>query len=299
MTTLLSVGIWRAARRASVLAVGLAWAVGGCTAELGADGVAEIGDGFERLDTALAPVADASHLDSADGGPARCPPGMALIPAGAGVPADFCIDRYEAATATAAPDGSLRPHPFDQPVDGLTVWAVVPAVAAGQKPQAYISAVQARAACARSGKRLCTAAQWLHACRGPLDTLYPYGGTYQKGACNEGRPTNPVNDCFGPGSGVFTAEHMNSPCCVAQPNTVAVGGSFPLCQSGYGVFDLHGNLHEWVDETTAGGHGVFRGGFFVDAKINGAGCTYRTTAHLPSYHDYSNGFRCCADAKSS
>jgi hypothetical protein len=38
------------------------------------------------------------------------------------------------------------------------------------------------------------------------------------------------------------------------------------------------------------------GGFFVDAKLNGPGCTYRTTAHAKTYHDYSTGFRCCKDA---
>lgn len=297
MRTLLPVGSYGAVRAAFLLAGGLAGSLGGgalgCDAgpldaapELRRDGSGP-GDG----------PADASSPDLADEALGRCPSGMVLIPKGAGVASDFCIDRYEAATATLAPDGNLKLHPFDQPVDGLTVWAVVPAVAVGEKPQAYISAVQARAACEKSGKRLCSAPQWLHACRGALDTVYPYGNTYQKGFCNEGRATNPVNDCFGSGSGVFTSAHLNSPCCVAQPNTVAVGGTFARCQSSYGVFDLHGNLHEWVDETAASGHGVFRGGFFVDAKINGAGCTYRTTAHLPSYHDYSNGFRCCADAK--
>jgi formylglycine-generating enzyme required for sulfatase activity len=115
-----------------------------------------------------------------------------------------------------------------------------------------------------------------------------------KGACNEGRATNPVNDCFGPGSGVFTYANMNDPCCEDQPNTVAPGGSFARCVSEAGIYDLHGNLHEWIDATTGSGNGVFKGGFFVDAKLNGAGCLYRTTAHAKTYHDYSIGFRCCA-----
>ena len=57
------------------------------------------------------------------------------------------------------------------------------------------------------------------------------------------------------------------------------------------MHDLHGNLHEWIDDAS----GIFRGGFYVDASINGAGCSYRTTAHTFGYHDYSTGFRCCAD----
>ena len=46
-----------------------------------------------------------------------------------------------------------------------------------------------------------------------------------------------------------------------------------------------------------GTRGTFRGGYYQDTHRNGDGCTYRTTAHDVSYHDYSTGFRCCADAK--
>jgi sulfatase modifying factor 1 len=41
--------------------------------------------------------------------------------------------------------------------------------------------------------------------------------------------------------------------------------------------------------------GTFMGGYFVDAKLNGPGCEYLTTAHAKTYRDYSTGFRCCAD----
>ena len=238
---------------------------------------------------------EAPEIVRADLAGLSCPPLMALVP----VPSttrSVCIDRYEAGVERKKPDGSFEPWPFDRVVDGLTVRAVV---AAGRKPQAYISGTQAQAACKLAGKRLCSSDEWLAACQGPSRFTYPYGNTYQKGACNEGRATNPVNDCFGPGGGVFTSKNMNDPCCVNKPNTVAAGGAYSKCVSAYGVYDLHGNLHEWVDTTTAGGNGVFRGGFFVDAKINGAGCLYRTVAHAKSYHDYSNGFRCCADPKSS
>lgn len=227
--------------------------------------------------------------DLATSGTEPCPEQMALI---AGRDAAFCIDRYEAALVTASGSSTGKPWPFDRPPDGVEVSAVV---ARDKKPQGYISQAQAQKACQRAGKRLCKESEWEQACRGPGGSSYPYGDAYKKGACNEGRPRNPVNDCFGNGPGVFTYENMNDPCCVMWPDTVAPGGSFGGCQTPQGVFDLHGNLHEWVDALTPGGNGVFRGGFFVDAKLNGAGCSYRTTAHRPSYHDYSTGFRCCAD----
>jgi formylglycine-generating enzyme required for sulfatase activity len=85
--------------------------------------------------------------------------------------------------------------------------------------------------------------------------------------------------------------------------------------SQYGVFDLEGNLHEWVGDDANrallkkiripyGAHGmgprgsaVFVGGFFSSSGEHGQGCEYVTTHHAASYHDYSTGFRCCTDAR--
>ena len=254
-----------------------------------------------RADASATPGADLANGHSStpsDGGAAAsdlagapCAPLMALVAVGDG---GVCVDRYEAATVELADGGAATPHAYDHPVDGLTVAAVV---AAGIKPQGYISEVQAKAACALAQKRLCTLTEWLAACEGPDGNTYPYGNTYEAGACNEGRATNPVNDCFGAGSNVFTYDNMNSPCCEDQPMTVAAGGAFDKCVSYWGIYDMHGNLHEWISSATGAGNGIFKGGFFVDAKINGAGCHYETTAHAQSYHDYSTGFRCCADPK--
>ena len=52
-----------------------------------------------------------------------------------------------------------------------------------------------------------------------------------------------------------------------------------------------GNLDEW----TADPSGTFQGGYYLDTHLNGDGCEYRTMAHEAWYHDYSTGFRCCAD----
>lgn len=272
------------------LAIGLTIAAIGLTncARHGADHDGGGADGSGGGGSGGAPP-DLAAPDAATSGP--CLDGMALVSvAGAGT---VCVDRFEAATVVVAPDGGTAPHAYDQPVDGIAVTAVV---ADGIKPQGYISGAQAADACARSGKRLCTLAEWLAACQGPNGSTFPYGNSYMPGWCNEGRATNPVNDCFGSGN-VFTYANMNSSCCDDQPNTVAPGGSFSRCVSHDGIYDLHGNLHEWIDATTATGNGVFKGGFFVDAKLNGMGCNYATTAHAKSYHDYSTGFRCCASPR--
>jgi formylglycine-generating enzyme len=222
--------------------------------------------------------------------PGPCPDKMALVPLDGG---SACIDKYEGALVEIT-DGGEKPFPHFSTLMGKTVRAVP---ADGIEPQGYISQVEAQAACMRSGKRLCTLPEWMAACQGPMVTTYPYGNTYVQGRCNEGRATNPVNDCFGNGAGVFTYANMNDPCCDMQANGIAKGGAFAQCVSAYGVFDMHGNRHEWIDATAASGNGIFKGGFFVDAKLNFPGCNYRTIAHAKSYHDYSTGFRCCANPR--
>jgi hypothetical protein len=218
-----------------------------------------------------------------DGPAGPCPASMALVDD------TFCIDRYEAALEEQGPDGSWAPASPYLTVDSRTVRAVS---AAGLPPQGYVSGVEAAAACAASGKRLCSSDEWLAACRGPDELLFPYGAAHVDGACNDHYAGgHPVVDYFGTAEGVWDQAHMNDPGINQQPGTVAPGGSFAACVSVWGVFDLHGNLHEWV----ADADGTFRGGFYADAALNGPGCTYRTTAHDATYHDYSTGFRCCAD----
>ena len=48
---------------------------------------------------------------------------------------------------------------------------------------------------------------------------------------------------------------------------------FPRCVSPEGVYDMVGNLHEWVDEEPTDGHGRFRGGWYGDAENNGPGAS--------------------------
>jgi hypothetical protein len=225
---------------------------------------------------------EGDDVEPLDAPPDPCPVQMVLVEDA------FCIDRYEAALEERAPGGSwVSASPY-LTVGSRTVRAVP---AAGIPPQGYISGVEAAAACAASGKRLCTSAEWLAACRGPDERIYPYGDEYVAGACNDRYAgIHPVVDYFGTSEGVWDAAHMNDPGINQRPGTVAPGGAFAACVSVWGVFDLHGNLHEWV----ADAEGTFRGGFYADASRNGPGCTYVTTAHAATYHDYSTGFRCCA-----
>lgn len=233
----------------------------------------------------MPPDADPSVLDAAAvpidaAGP--CP--ALMIQVGA-----FCIDPYEGALEEHQDSSWVAASPFET-VGTRTVRAVP---AAGITPQAYLSGAEASRACVASGKRLCTSAEWLAACRGSMSSMFPYGPAHVDGACNDSYDGHPAIDFFGTSNGIWDTAHMNNPGINQQANTVAKGGAFAQCATPTGIFDLHGNLHEWVDDPT----GTFRGGFYADASLNGAGCTYATTAHAFTYHDYSTGFRCCADTK--
>lgn len=207
---------------------------------------------------------------------ANCPAGMVRV-------TDFCIDRYEASLVQM--DGTAW-SPYHKPT-GVRVRAVSLELAV---PQGYISQTDAAAACAEAGKRLCTDTEWLRACRGSNDFVYPYGNTREDGRCNDARARHPAIEYFGTSDNWIWSEIDNA--CINQiPNALALTGQHADCETESGAFDMMGNLHEW----TADPSGTFRGGFYTDTRINGEGCQYRTTAHSTGHWDYSTGFRCCAD----
>lgn len=205
-----------------------------------------------------------------------CPPNMAHVGAS-------CVDKYEASLVELRDDGTEAPWSAHEAPNGHRVRAVSrPNVA----PQAHVSMVEAKRACEASGKRLCRAAEWKQACKGPSATRYPYGDERVAGACVDTHRTSPMIQLY---AGERTGRTMNDPRANQLSNTVEPTGAAADCTNGFGVHDMVGNVHEWTDD------GSFRGGYYLDTKQNGEGCDYRTTAHAPRYYDYSTGFRCCAD----
>ena len=109
---------------------------------------------------------------------------------------------------------------------------------------------------------------------------------------------------------------FNSPRLNQEPGYLAKSGEHSECVTAEGLYDMVGNLHEWVstmvddefvenmenedvardDQPWHYGNGMFLGGFYSTDAQHGPGCYYTTIAHEPRYHDYSTGFRCCADA---
>jgi hypothetical protein len=219
---------------------------------------------------------------------ARCPADMALVDD------RVCVDRWEASLVERVPGGAERAWSPYLPIDGRET--LVRAVSrSGVIPQGYISGRQAAVACSGSGKRLCSVDEWEHACRGPSNLQFPYGDARRAGACNDDiRPVHPVAE-VGQLLGIpherLWQDGMNQTLINQLTDTLLPTGSRAECTNAYGVYDMVGNLHEWIDDPD----GTFRGGYYMDTSKNGDGCSYRTTAHDFTYHDYSTGFRCCMD----
>lgn len=218
----------------------------------------------------------------------RCPAEMALVDN------RVCVDRWEASLLERARGSAEQPwSPFNA-VDGHE--GSVRAVSRPHViPQAYISGEQAALACRASGKRLCTPREWESACRGPVRTAFPYGDSRRAGACNDdNRAVHPVveiGSSLGLDPSTWWRDAMNNPLINQLPASLLRTAERVECTNAYGVFDMVGNLHEWVDDPD----GTFRGGYYMDTSLNGDGCSYQTTAHNFRYHDYSTGFRCCMD----
>ena len=224
--------------------------------------------------------------------------------------AGFCVDRHEAHLVVRA-GRAVHPHQ-ERPEEGVIYEA---RSEAGVFPQAYINRSEAESACVNAGKRLCSRAEWQRACRGSRGHTYPHGDRREPGRCNVDKP-HLITLRFGPYPSRWTYRHFNDPALNLTPGFLARTGQHAACVSDEGVHDMVGNLHEWVSDTAdralvqglaadgaarayqpwSPGNGVFMGGFFSTREEHGPGCLFTTVAHEARYHDYSTGFRCCADA---
>ncbi|WP_437548243.1 hypothetical protein WME97_49165 [Sorangium sp. So ce367] len=279
-----------------------------------------------------APPASAGAARSAAREPAEAP--AAALPGAPACPADmvaidggrFCVDRFEAMLVDGATGQALSPdypstpnlleltladwstglrrigdvHARAFPLPLLASWQRGRAIAAlarsrsGVRPSGYVTGLVAESACAAAGKRLCSVEEFVTACRGEDDTLYPYGDTFEEGACNVYRPAHPAALLHGNASIGHLDPRLNRVRSAREPLLRETGGS-PRCRSRWGsdaVYDLVGNLDEWVNEPG----GAFAGGFY--ARSTRAGCEALITAHPRSYLDYSTGVRCCQDGPS-
>ena len=98
---------------------------------------------------------------------------------------------------------------------------------AGQYPRTEVSWNEASTLCRQQGKRLPTRLEWQAAAQGKKGNLYSYGPSYESERCNTEQE-------------------------VGHFDKITKSGSFPRCHSPEGVFDLDGNVSEWVEDSGEG-----------------------------------------------
>lgn len=225
------------------------------------------------------------------------------------VPQNFCIDSTEVTNAQYKEfvlNGDLAAQ------SGVCAWNTTNP--RGFKPDAYlwydgypnikdngpvqgVNFCDAKAYCAWAGKRLCgkvgggglvsssplvrgshaeSDSEWYVACaHGSAKQVYPYGDAFKAGACNIGQN-------------------------VSNYGAVDVA-SFPQCVGGYpGIFDMTGNVMEWIDNCEGGAGDpklqrcIAQGGPW-NFERDAATCDF---GEIPERQESSTpqiGFRCCKD----
>lgn len=235
---------------------------------------------------------------------------------------NFCIDRFEAAMVDRKTDRALSPYYPPHPKllrDVFRSWELerglmgdpaaqampLPELPAWQKnetfeakavsvahqvPQGYVSYWSAKRACENAGKRLCSLQEWTTACRGERNTRFPYGDKFDRALCNVWGHIHPAFVLHGNSSVGHRDPRLNLVARGGDRPLLRRSGATPTCASrwsGDAVYDMVGNLDEWIDDEK----GRFMGGFY--ARSTSSGCEAQVASHAPAYHDYSTGVRCC------
>jgi formylglycine-generating enzyme required for sulfatase activity len=138
------------------------------------------------------------------------------------------------------------------------------------RPVEKVSWQEANEYCKRTGKRLPTGKEWEKAARAGASSKYYWGDTLVKNNAN-------CNDCGGQWGGLETAPARSFP-----PNA-------------WGLYDMAGNVWEWVDESHNKIFKVLRGGSWVDdSSFISSAASYFV---LPDNRSSDIGFRCAKEAR--
>jgi len=140
----------------------------------------------------------------------------------------------------------------------------------GVLPWASATLAEAEEACQAAGMRLCTATEWALACASNVNNGFPYGQDYESGTCN----------------GLDYSSGQTGPT-----------GSLASCASqgvDANIYDLSGNLKEWVDDGSTTVFHQVRGGSFESPEA-ALRCDFDFTVVNDTAKLGTVGFRCCSD----
>lgn len=163
---------------------------------------------------------------------------------------------------------------------------------AGENPVVMKTWYEAKDACSNVGKRLCGDSEWTVACEGQEHLPYPYGYERNSEACNIDKPHPDVNEKALGSNDPKVRDAEAKRLWQGEPS-----GSRPSCMSPYGVYDMTGNVDEWVvNEEGKPYKSGLKGGYWGPVRDR---CRPMTTVHAEGFSFYQIGFRCCSDAPTS
>lgn len=209
--------------------------------------------------------------------------GMVLVTANSkkGTTKNFYIDAHEA---------SLKQKRQTNSETGEKESVTVAQSRSSTLPASSVNFTEAKEYCQSAEKRLCTKKEWLTACVGP-DNL---------GASLQPTPTNPSIDAL-----CFVNRKSGSSSSTASTTLVKTGSQTKCHTKGLQVFDLVGNVSEWVIDEDSSNAGRAMGAnaasrvadgkceYFVQTDTDNDGID--DTPIDESANEDTIGFRCCLD----
>jgi formylglycine-generating enzyme required for sulfatase activity len=157
----------------------------------------------------------------------------------------------------------------------------------GEKPFVMKSFKSATKWCAARKKRVCTEEEWEMACEGEEHRPLAYGWRVDATLCNSNKQWRPfdVKKLYGDGD---DADKEVERLWQGSPS-----GAYQTCVSPFGIYDMMGNVEEWVTSRKSRKFpGALMGGFWAKPWT---GCRGTNDAHEPTFTFYETGFRCCKD----
>ncbi|MEL6349517.1 MAG: redoxin domain-containing protein, partial [Myxococcota bacterium] len=149
----------------------------------------------------------------------------------------------------------------------------------GAEPTRGLSWYDASAACEAAGKRLCSEEEWLSACTGAIPNDLDGDGIYSDDPIQGRR--HPYGD--------YPLENYCASSREKDDARPLIAGNHPKCVTPEGVYDMEGNLKEWIG--LAPDRAGLKGGSYFSR--NSARCGYFKKDVPPDGADDSMGFRCC------
>lgn len=157
----------------------------------------------------------------------------------------------------------------------------------GARPLVMKSYFEAQAWCEQRGKRLCREEEFETACEGPDLRPYFYGHQVDKQICNSDKAWKAFDGAALNAGGDKAKQEVD------RLWQGAPSGSYARCRTRDGIYDLLGNVEEWVTSRKGRRYpGALMGGFWAKPWT---GCRGTNDAHEPSFVFYEVGWRCCAD----